>query len=109
LVCIDEFNASLHPLLAIKLVQMFNSPESNPNNAQLIFNTHDTNLLHRAIMRRDQIWFTEKDEEGATHLYPLSDFKTRTHQTFEKGYLEGRYGGIPFVEQDLMSLVREND
>lgn len=109
LVCIDEFNASLHPLLAMRLVQMFNSPKSNLKGAQLIFNTHDTNLLHRAIMRRDQIWFTEKDEEGATHLYPLSDFKTRVHQNFEKGYLEGRYGGIPFVDQDLMSLVSEND
>lgn len=109
LVCIDEFNASLHPLLATRLVQMFNSPESNPKGAQLIFNTHDTNLLHRAIMRRDQIWFTEKDEEGATHLYPLSDFKTRIHQNFEKGYLEGRYGGIPFLYQDLQSLVAEND
>ena len=110
LICIDEFNASLHPLLATRIVQLFNSPVSNPNGAQLIFNTHDTNLLRRTTLRRDQIWFTEKDEEGATHLYPLSDFKTRQHQNVEKGYLEGRYGAIPFVDEgDLLSLASEGE
>jgi AAA15 family ATPase/GTPase len=110
LICIDEFNASLHPLLATRIVHLFNSPVSNPNGAQLVFNTHDTNLLRRTTLRRDQIWFTEKDEEGATHLYPLSDFKTRQHQNVEKGYLEGRYGAIPFVdEEDLLNLASEGE
>jgi len=110
LICIDELNASLHPLLAMNLVRSFNSPSNNRHNAQLIFNTHDTNLLRREILRRDQIWFTEKDEEGATHLYPLTDFKTRQHMDLEKGYLEGRYGGIPFISgHDWKTLMAEVD
>jgi uncharacterized protein len=110
LICVDEFNASLHPLLATRIVHLFNSEANNPKGAQLIFNTHDTNLLERTTLRRDQIWFTEKDEDGATHLYPLSDFKTRRHQSVEKGYLEGRYGAIPFVDQgDVISLALEGE
>ena len=110
LICIDELNASMHPLLATRIVRLFNSPTSNPSGAQLIFDSHDTNLLQRSTLRRDQVWFTEKDEEGATHLYPLSDFKTRQHQDIEKGYLEGRYGGIPFLDEGgLISLASEKE
>lgn len=110
LICIAELHASLHPLLATRIVHLFNSPKSNPKGAQLIFDSHDTNLLSRATLRRDQVWFTEKDEEGATHLYPLSDFKTRQHQNMERGYLEGRYGAIPFVdEEELVSLGSEGE
>lgn len=94
---IDELDSSLHPLLALQLVTMFNSPESNPNGAQLIFNTHDTNLLDPHVLRRDQVWFTEKDRCGATHLYPLTDFKPRKHENLQRGYLQGRYGAIPFL------------
>lgn len=93
--CVDELDSSLHPILALQIVKLFSSPETNPHNAQLIFNTHDTNLLDDELLRRDQIWFTEKDRTGATHLYPLSDFKPRRHENLEKGYLQGRYGAIP--------------
>ena len=95
--CVDELDASLHPLLALKVVNLFNDPKLNPRNAQIIFATHDTNLLDKASLRRDQIWFTEKDAEGGTHLYPLTDFKPRKNENLERGYLQGRYGAVPFI------------
>jgi len=98
---IDELEASLHPMLAAQIVRQFNDPISNPNNAQLIFTTHDTNLLGTALgeplLRRDQVWFTEKDKEGSTVLYPLTDYKPRKAENLERGYLQGRYGAIPFL------------
>lgn len=103
---VDELDASLHPLLAIELVKLFNNPMTNKKNAQLLFNTHDTHLLHNDILRRDQIWFTEKDKEGGTHLYPLTDFKPRKTENWERGYLEGRYGAIPFLG-DLEAIDTE--
>ena len=90
--CIDELDASLHTLLAIEIVKWFNASA-----AQLIFTAHDTNLLSSGVLGRDQIWFTEKDHEGASHLYPLSDFKTRKQDNLERGYLQGRYGAIPLI------------
>ncbi|ABF41065.1 conserved hypothetical protein [Candidatus Koribacter versatilis Ellin345] len=95
--CVDELDASLHPLLALHLVKMFNDSETNPKGAQLVFNTHDTNLLDNDVLRRDQVWFTEKDRRGATHLYPLSDFRPRRNENLERGYLQGRFGAIPFL------------
>jgi hypothetical protein len=101
--CIDELDASLHPLLAIQLMGVFNRPSSNPRAAQLIFNTHDTNLLSSGLLRRDQVWFTEKNNDASTHLYPLSDFKPRRNENLESGYLQGRYGAIPFVSPDAFT------
>ena len=95
--CVDELDASLHPLLALEVVRLFNDPKLNPRGAQIIFTTHDTNILDRASLRRDQIWFTEKDDEGGTHLYPLTDFKPRKNENLERGYLQGRYGAVPFI------------
>jgi len=95
--CVDELDASLHPLLALEVVRLFNDPKLNPQHAQIIFTTHDTNILDRASLRRDQIWFTEKDAEGGTHLYPLTDFKPRKNENLERGYLQGRYGAVPFI------------
>jgi AAA15 family ATPase/GTPase len=97
---IDELDASLHPLLAIQLIRLFNTPSSNPKGAQLIFNTHDTNLLSSGVLRRDQIWFTEKGNDATSHLYPLSDFKPRRQENLQNGYLQGRYGAIPFINPD---------
>jgi AAA15 family ATPase/GTPase len=101
---VDGLDASLHPLLAIELIRLFNSPSSNPNGAQLIFNTHDTNLLSSGVLRRDQIWFTEKGEDASSHLFPLSDFKPRRQENLENGYLQGRYGAIPFINPDAFLL-----
>lgn len=94
----DEMDAFLHPLLTQHIVSLFNSDESNPHGAQLIFSSHNTNFLDLERMRRDQIWFTEKDENtGATDLYSLADFSVRKDAKVEKGYLLGRYGAIPFI------------
>jgi len=101
--CIDELDASLHPLIAIELIRLFSNPETNPLDAQLVFNTHDTNLLSSGELRRDQIWFTEKDSAGGSHLYPLSDFKPRRQENLENGYLQGRYGAIPFIHPDYLT------
>lgn len=94
---VDELDRSLHPYLALQIVTQFNTPHSNPTGAQLIFNTHDTNLLDTSVLRRDQIWFTEKDDDGATHLFPLTDFRARKYENIERGYLQGRYGAVPSI------------
>jgi hypothetical protein len=100
---VDEMDASLHPLLVRAVVEMFHNPAVNKNNAQLIFNTHDTTLLDNTLFRRDQIWFTEKDQNGATHLYSLLEYSPRKGESLAKGYLQGRYGAIPFL-RDVLSL-----
>lgn len=97
LLVVDEITTNLHTKISEGIVRLFTSPEINKNHAQFIFSTHDTNLLSRELLRRDEIWFAEKDIEGATCIYPLSDFKTRKTDNIEKGYLQGRFGAIPFV------------
>jgi uncharacterized protein len=101
--CVDELDASLHPLLALEVVRAFKDPGRNRQGAQLIFNTHDTNLLAGGALRRDEIWLTEKDKEGCTHLYPLSDFAPRRNENLERGYLQGRYGAIPFLVPEALA------
>lgn len=110
-VCIDELDAKLHPLLTKAAVRLFNSSDSNPKNAQLIFATHDTNLLQYGNLRRDQIWFTEKTQKAATDLYSLAEIKltegvkVRNDAALEKNYIQGRYGAIPFLG-DLTELLK---
>lgn len=98
---IDELESSLHPLIGRAIVKLFNNPETNPHNAQILFTTHDTSLLgstmEEPLLRRDQVWFTEKDAGGATKLYPLTDYKPRNTENLERGYLQGRYGAIPWL------------
>lgn len=93
----DELDAKMHPNLVCEIVQLFHSPATNPKNAQLIFNTHDTNLLSADMFRRDQIWFTEKDRYGAATLFSLADFKVRSGENFERNYVRGKYGAIPYL------------
>ena len=98
---VDELESKLHPNLVAKIVELFQSPNTNPHNAQLIFNTHDINLLSSGFLRRDQIWFVEKDRYGASSVYSLADFKTdqvRKEDNFEKNYVNGKYGAIPYLE-----------
>jgi uncharacterized protein len=94
----DEIDTSLHPLLTRFLVERFHSNVKNPKNAQLIFNTHNTSLLNQDIFRRDQIWFVEKERDGASKLYPLTDFKPRNNEVLESWYMRGRYGALPIIE-----------
>lgn len=95
---IDEFDSRLHPLLTKRLVEMFNSSKLNKKGAQLVFVTHDTNLLDNTLMRRDQIYFVEKKKNFETELYSLVDFKgVRNDASFEKDYIKGKYGAIPFL------------
>lgn len=94
---IDEMDARLHPLITQTLIKLFNSSQTNPHNAQLIFATHDINLLCKELFRRDQIWFTEKDRFGATHLYSLVEYRVRNDASFETNYIQGRYGAIPYI------------
>jgi uncharacterized protein len=110
LTVIDELDAKLHPLLTMAIVKLFNSPVHNPDNAQLIFATHDTNLLNYGCFRRDQIYFTEKNNFEATDLYSLVEYiepdgtKVRNDRSFEKDYIAGRYGAIPFIG-DFSKLI----
>jgi len=105
LVAIDELEASLHPMLALAVIRLFHDPDRNLGQGQLLFTTHDTNLLGSLLgeppLRRDQVWFAEKDQEGCSHLYPLTDFHPRKEENLERGYLQGRYGAVPFLG-DLM-------
>ncbi|WDZ87354.1 AAA family ATPase [Micromonospora cathayae] len=117
--CVDEIDASLHPLLTAKLVGLFQSPASNPHHSQLIFTSHDAALLGtidtEEILRRDEIWFTEKDSDGASTLYPLTDFKPRKEgENRQRRYLNGNYGAVPdlstyLFEQALATRERVDD
>ena len=97
----DELDTSLHPHLVALLVEFFQDPEINSRGAQLVFNAHDTNVLgdsSQGLLGRDQIWFTEKDLDGATKIYPLVDFRPRRDEALERRYLQGRFGAVPVVD-----------
>jgi len=94
---IDEFDAKLHPLLTIELITIINNPAINIYGAQLIFTTHNTNLLAAKIFRRDQVWFTEKNRMGESLMFSLYDFKQRNDSDIEKNYTNGRFGAIPYL------------
>lgn len=99
-VFVDELESSLHPLLTRELIKFFQNPDVNKKGAQLVFATHDTTLLDPALLRRDQVWFTEKGKNGASSLYSLSEYKerkVRKGEAMQKGYLAGRYGAIPIL------------
>ncbi|MCK4608014.1 MAG: AAA family ATPase [Gammaproteobacteria bacterium] len=100
---IDELNNSLHPLLAKFLIRMFHDKEINTNGAQLIFTGHDSFLLDLEIFRRDQIWFTEKNLKDETDLYCLAEYSPRKNEPVEKGYLKGRYGALPHIDETILS------
>lgn len=95
---VDELDAKLHPMITRAIVHLFMDRETNPKGAQLIFTTHDTHLLNTKHLRRDQIWFTEKDKTEASDLYSLLDFKVRNDRDIENDYINGRYGAIPFIK-----------
>lgn len=99
---VDELDTSLHTLLVRELVRLFHRADANNGGAQLIFTTHDASLLDAPdLFRRDQVWFVEKDSDQASNLVGLSEFSPRKNEALERGYLMGRYGGVPFFRSTL--------
>jgi len=97
---VDELHDNLHPRLVRFLVELFHSSETNPNNAQLVFTTHETTILNQVVFRRDQIWFCEKRHDKATSVYSLTDFSPRKgRENLELSYLAGRYGAVPYMRK----------
>jgi uncharacterized protein len=96
---VDELHNSLHPHALHFLVGLFNNPETNPNNAQLIFTSHETSVMAKGMLHKDQIWLMEKEKKQAARLIPLSDFKVRDVNAFQKAYLDGRYGAVPIIRE----------
>jgi len=91
---VDELDRSLHPALSYRLLELF---LEKPSTTQLIVTTHESHLLTSDLLRRDEVWFVEKDREGASKLYSLEDFAPRKDKDIRKGYLQGRYGAIPVM------------
>ncbi len=115
----DELDASLHPVLVAHVVALFQDPETNPRRAQLLFNSHDTTLLGEStgvgltggssrLLGRDQVWFTEKENNGRTRLYPLSDLSPRKDEAVEKRYISGRYGAVPIIAKGRVQTAIRN-
>lgn len=102
---IDELGSNIHPNITREIIKQFQSPKSNPRRAQLIFTSHDNTLQQRNLLRRDQIWFTAKRDDGSTELYPLTDFKPRNDLAIDKAYLDGRFGAVPALleGEDLLA------
>ncbi len=99
---IDELERSMHPILAKELLKFYSN--NSKNISQLIFTTHESHLLDDNLLRRDEIWFTEKKPDGSSEFYPLSNFNPRGDKVLERGYLQGRYGGIPYLG-DFSKLI----
>jgi hypothetical protein len=106
-VFVDELDTSVHPLMAMALLRLFFSKQENKHGAQVIFTTHNPLILDSTLMRRDQVWFTDKDEKGMAHLYPLTDYKPRKGESLTRGYLSGRYGAVPFIPDGLLGSFSE--
>lgn len=107
---IDDLDTKLHPLLTRYIINLFHNKEINISNAQLIYTTHDITNLNKETFRRDEIWFTEKDDDGVSEIYSLSDYKVdnvkiRNDATFNKDYLTGRYGAIPELKQFKLNEI----
>jgi len=107
----DELDASLHPALVSQLIRLFQDPVTNPHRAQMIFNSHDATLLDsgagETLLGRDQIWFTEKRDDGSTHLYPLVDLNPRKGEALARRYLAGRYGAVPILSREEFAATAE--
>lgn len=110
LVIADELGLNIHPNIVREIVKLFQNPTTNPNRTQLIFTSHDNTLQRNNLLRRDQIWFTQKRPDQSTELYSLSDFKVRNDLAIDKAYLDGRFGAVPFIsdEDDFMPVGEDN-
>jgi uncharacterized protein len=105
LVLVDELGTNLHPKITAYIIQLFQNPKTNPKGAQLIFTSHDNTLQRNQLLRRDEIWFTEKRPDQSTDLYSLADFKVRNDLAIDKAYLDGRFGAVPFLPETVEELL----
>ncbi len=106
LLCFDELDATLHPALVAEVVSLFQSPKTNPEGAQLLAACHDTTVLSNSTenhLHRDQVWLTEKNDQGATSLGQLSDYRVRADQNLETSYRQGRFGAVPLVSANHLA------
>ena len=101
-VCIDELETSMHPLMVSALLRLLFDETTNPKGAQVVFTTHNPLLLDATLLRRDQVWFVDKDDHGEAHLYPFTDYAPRHGEPWVRGYLSGRYGAVPFIPHGLL-------
>ena len=99
---VDEIESSMHPSMVVELLRLIFDSSTNAHGAQCLFTTHNPLLLDPTLLRRDQVWFADKDEEGATHLYPLTEYKPRKGESLTRGYMAGRYGAVPFIPEGLL-------
>ncbi|MBS3025754.1 MAG: ATP-binding protein [Dolichospermum sp. DET50] len=109
LTIVDELGANIHPNIVKYIIKMFQSPKTNPLNSQLIFTSHDNTLQRNNLLRRDQIWFTQKRPDHSTELYPLTDFHVRNDLAIDKAYLDGRFGAVPFLPSDEEMILQGDE
>lgn len=109
LTIVDELGTNLHPNIVKYIIKMFQNPKTNPKNAQLIFTSHDNTLQRNNLLRRDQIWFTQKRPDHSTELYPLTDFHVRNDLAIDKAYLDGRFGAVPFLPSDAEMILQGDE
>ena len=109
LTIVDELGTNIHPNIVKYIIKMFQNPKVNPLNAQLIFTTHDNTLQRNNLLRRDQIWFTQKRPDHSTELYPLTDFHVRNDLAIDKAYLDGRFGAVPFLPSDEEMILQGDE
>ena len=107
--CVDELETSMHPLMVRELLRLFFSGNENPKGAQILFTSHNPLLLDATLLRRDQVWFTDKDSDGEAHLYPLTDYSPRKGESLVRGYMSGRYGAVPFVPAGLLGSFQAHE
>lgn len=106
LTVIDELGNNIHPNIVRSIIRMFQNPETNPKHGQLILTSHDNTLQRNNLLRRDQIWFTQKRSDQSTELYPLTDFHVRNDLALDKAYLDGRFGAVPFLPSDEEMILQ---
>ncbi|MBD2133815.1 MULTISPECIES: ATP-binding protein [unclassified Sphaerospermopsis] len=109
LIIVDELGTNIHPNIVKYIIKMFQNPKTNPKNAQLIFTSHDNTLQRNNLLRRDQIWFTQKRPDHSTELYPLTDFHVRNDLAIDKAYLDGRFGAVPFLPSDETMILQGDE
>jgi AAA15 family ATPase/GTPase len=109
LTIVDELGTNIHPNIVRNIVRIFQSHKTNPGNAQLIFTSHDNTLQRNNLLRRDQIWFTQKRPDQSTELYPLTDFHVRNDLAIDKAYLDGRFGAVPFLPFNEEMILKDEE